>query len=69
MRFLLVLLFWLLVVPSAWALRIREVRQVGTTTPARFQKLELGLSLATAPIGNPYGLNEVTLQVEFVSPQ
>lgn len=69
MRFLLILLFWLLVVPSAWALRIREARQVGTTAPARFQKLELGLSLATAPISNPYDPNEITVRAEFVSPQ
>ncbi|MDF7812014.1 DUF5060 domain-containing protein [Hymenobacter sp. YC55] len=69
MRFLFVLWFWLVLVPSAWALQIREVRQVGNTTPARFQKLELGLSLATAPVGNPYDPNEITVRAEFVSPQ
>ncbi|WP_375434010.1 DUF5060 domain-containing protein [uncultured Hymenobacter sp.] len=69
MRFLLVLLFWLLLVPSAWALRIREFRQVGTTAPARFQKLELGVALATAPVGNPYDPDEITVRAEFVSPQ
>jgi prepilin-type processing-associated H-X9-DG protein len=69
MRFLLVLLFSSLVVPSAWALRIVECRSVGTTTPARYQKLELGVALETPPIRNPYDPAEITVWAEFVSPQ
>ncbi|WP_022824586.1 DUF5060 domain-containing protein [Hymenobacter norwichensis] len=69
MRFLLVLLFSLLLLPAAWALQIREVRQLGTTAPARYQKLELGLALDTPPLRNPYDPAEITVWAEFVSPQ
>ncbi|MBO0358129.1 DUF5060 domain-containing protein [Hymenobacter sp. BT186] len=69
MRFLLVLLFSILLLPSAWAIRIREFRQIGTAAPTRYQKLELGLALETPPIRNPYDPTEITVWAEFVSPQ
>jgi prepilin-type processing-associated H-X9-DG protein len=52
----------------AWALRIIEHRRVGTAPPARLQKLELGLALATAPVQNPYDPAEITVGAEFTSP-
>ncbi|MBC8085609.1 MAG: DUF5060 domain-containing protein [Hymenobacter sp.] len=67
MRCLFALLFWVLLLPPAWALRIRECRQLSPA--ARYQKLELGLALATTPVGNPYDPAEITVWAEFVSPQ
>lgn len=65
---------WLLLVLSglgsgpAWALRITEHRRLGATPPARLQKLELGVALATAPVQNPYDPAEITVGAEFTSP-
>lgn len=52
----------------AWALRIAEQRLMSAASPARLQKLEIGVLLESGPIRNPYDPEEITVVAEFIAP-